>query len=183
MAPKLRARANAQGLKSVASSNGNKRKRYGPSNVQSGSVPKKRKGEKSIVVVPDKQTDSQKTVDHERIIKEFRITFHPRKFCRQRPGNVPEQHQTKFDHIQQLGQMRYESYAVQPRPDIFNKPWELKNKLRAARISEKAVNERGRNQNEDGWRMALENLIFERFEFEVAWYDKFWGRSAPGLKC
>ena len=69
--------------------------------------------------------------------------------------------------------MIYESYAVQPRPDIINKPWELDNKLRAKRISQKAAQARGEYQNEDGWRMELENRVFERFEIEVAWYDKF----------
>jgi hypothetical protein len=182
MAPKLRARSNAQGQKTVAG-NGNKRKRDGTSSIQSNSVPKKRKGNKSIDVVPDKPTDCQKAIDDGRIIKELRITFHPQKYCPQRPGNVPEQHQTKFQHIQQLGQISHESYAVQPRPDITNKPWELENKLRANRVSQKAAQARSDYQNEDGWRMELENRVFERFEIEVAWYDKLRAQFAPDLVC
>jgi hypothetical protein len=182
MAPKLRAKGNAQGSKTVAS-NGRKRKRDGSSDLQSNSVPKKRKGKQSVVAVPDKQTDCQKAVDYQRIIEDFRITFHEQPFCPQRPGNVPEQHQTKFKHIQQLGQMMYDSYALQPRADIANKPWELDNKLRAKLVTQKAVLARKDCQNEDGWRMALENYIFERFEIEVAWYDTFQTRSAPDLVC
>jgi hypothetical protein len=182
MAPNTRARRNAQGLKTVAST-GEKRKIDGTSNTQSKLVPKRRKGKESVVAVPEKQTACQKAIDDKKILEEFRITFHPRPFCSQRPGNVPEQHQTKFMHIQQLGQMRYESYAVQPRPDIINKPWELDNKLRATRVSQKASQERSDYQNEDGWRMALEHRIFERFEIEVAWYDKFLGSVAPGFIC
>lgn len=134
-------------------------------------------------VVLDNSTDVQKAIDNEKIIKEFRIMFHPRKYCPEHPGNVPEQHQTKFQHIQQLGQMIYESYAVQPRPDITNKPWELENKLRAKRVSQKATQARSTYQNEDGWRMELENRIFERFEIEVAWYDKLRARFVPDLVC
>jgi hypothetical protein len=182
MAPKLRARGNAQGSKTVAS-NGSKRKRDATSDMPSDSVPKKRKSKSSVVAVPDKQTDCQKAIDYQRILKEFRIKFHPHEFHPQRPGNVPEEHQTKFKHIQQLGQMMYDSYALQPRGDIDNKPWELDNKLRATLVTQKAVLAREDRQNEDGWRMALENCIFERFEIEVAWYGKFRTRSAPDLVC
>jgi hypothetical protein len=169
MAPKLRASTNAQGLKTAAST-GNKRKRDETPDSRLKTVPKKRKGRNTIDAVPDRRTAFQKAVIDRSIIKEFRITFHPRKFYPERPGDVPEQHQTKFKHIQQLGQMKYESYAVQPRPDIVNKPWELDNKLRASRVSQKAIESRQDNQNEGGWRMELENRIFERFEIEVAWY-------------
>jgi hypothetical protein len=180
MAPKLRARGNAQELNTVAG-NGNKRKRDGTSDLQLSLTPKKRTRKKTIDAVPDKQTACQKAIDDEKIIKEFRIKVHQRKFCPQRPGNVPNEHQTKFNHIQQLGRMRYDSYALQPRPDSINKPWELDNKLRATRVSEKAAESRTDYQNEDGWRMALENRIFERFEIEVAWYDRSRGQSAPNL--
>ncbi|EMD94571.1 hypothetical protein COCC4DRAFT_66237 [Bipolaris maydis ATCC 48331] len=162
----LRAKGNAQGQR-IAAGDGRKRKRDGTSNLHSNSVPKKRKGN-SIDFVPDNPTEGQKITENKRILDEFRIKFHERKYCPERPGNVPEEHQTKFQHIQQLGQMIYESYAVQPRPDITNKPWELENKTRATRVSQVAVESRSTNVNEDTWRMALENRIFERFEIEVA---------------
>jgi hypothetical protein len=180
MAPKLRARGNAQGSKTVAT-NGSKRKRDETSNLQSNLVSKRGKGKQSVVAVPDKQTDCQKAAVTEAIIKEFRIKFHPKKFSPQRPENVPEEHQTKFKDIQQLGQMRYHSYALQPRPDIAKKPWELDNKTRAKRLTQKAARARSDYLNEDSWRMALENDIFERFEIEVAWYDYFRARSALDL--
>jgi hypothetical protein len=68
--------------------------------------------------------------------------------------------------------MKYHSYALQPRPDIANKLWELDNKMRAKRLTQKAAKARSDYLNEDSWRMALENDVFERFEMEVAWYDK-----------
>jgi hypothetical protein len=170
MAPSSRAKANSRGSKTVAS-NGSKRKRDGTPDFQSNSISKKRKGLDSILAAPSKQTDCQKALEEAKIVKEFRITFHPRKFDPQRPGNVPEEHQTKFRHIQQLGQISYDSYALQPRPDTANKPWELENKLRATRVSARAIQARNEYQNEDGWRTKLDNLVFERFEIEVAWYD------------
>jgi len=87
------------------------------------------------------------------------------------PGDVPEEHQTKFKHIQQLGRMSYESYAIQPRPDTIDKPWELENKKRAKQMIYWAVRSRDDYQNEDSWRMELEPYVFERFKIEVGWYD------------
>jgi hypothetical protein len=169
MAPTLRTRGNAQASKTVAST-GSKRKRGGTSATHADPAPKKRKGKKAPDAVPDKRTACQKAADDEAIIKEFRIKFHP-MFFPPHPGDVPEEHQTKFKHIQQLGEMSYESYAVQPRPDIINKPWELVNKRRAKQMIYKAVRSRDDYQNEDSWRMELENYVFERFQIEVGWYD------------
>jgi hypothetical protein len=169
MAPNYTAEANSTESERVPSKGG-KRKRDGTSDPQSSSVLKRKNG---AVGVPSKQTDCQKALEGAKTVKELRITFHTRKFSPQRPGNVPEEHQTKFKHIQQLGKISYDSYAVQPRPDTANKPWETDNKKRATLVSEEAIQAMSDFQNEDGWRMAggLENLIFERFKFEVAWYD------------
>ncbi|KAB2107022.1 hypothetical protein AG0111_0g4835 [Alternaria gaisen] len=164
MAPNCTPEANSTESELVPSK-GDKRKRDGTSDPQSSSVRKRKNG---AVGVPSKQTDCQKALEGAKIVKEFRITFHPQKFSPQRPGNVPEEHQTKFKHIQQLGKISYDSYAVQPRPDTANKPWEDKNKERATLVSEKAVQAMKDYQNEDGWRMKLEPFIFERFEIEVA---------------
>ncbi|CAN9348611.1 unnamed protein product [Alternaria alternata] len=166
MAPNYTAEANSTDSERVPSKGG-KRKRDGTSDPQSSSVLKRKNG---AVGVPSKQTDCQKALEGAKIVKELRITFHPQKFSPQRPGNVPEEHQTKFKHIQQLGKISYDSYAVQPRPDTANKPWEIKNKERATLVSEEAVQAMSDFQNEDGWRMAggLEDLIFQRFKIEVA---------------
>ena len=133
-------------------------------------VPKKREWKKTADAVPDKQTAAQKAAADEAIVKEFRIKFHPLIFRPAHPGDVPEEHQTKFKHIQQLGKMSYESYAIQPRPDIIDRPWELENKQRADWIIYKAVRSRDDYSNEDTWRSAIEDLIFQRFEIEVGWY-------------
>ncbi|CAN9299521.1 unnamed protein product [Alternaria alternata] len=164
MAPNYTAEANSTDSERVPSKGG-KRKRDGTSDPQSSSVLKRKNG---AVGVPSKQTDCQKALEGAQIVKELRITFHPQKFSPQRPGNVPEEHQTKFKHIQQLGKISYDSYAVQPRPDTANKPWEDENKKRATLVSEEAVQAMSDFQNEDGWRMAVEDLIFRRFKIEVA---------------
>jgi hypothetical protein len=169
MAPKLRARRSAQDQETVAT-DGKRRKRDGTSTVQLVSRPKKRKRTDLNDVVSEKKTACQKAVDDDDMLRILRITFHPRRFCLQRPGNVPLEHQTKFTDIQQLGRINYDSYALQPRPGLINKPWELENKLRARIISHQAQKSSDSHQNEDGWRMELENRVFERFEIEVAWY-------------
>ncbi|KAI4641179.1 hypothetical protein J4E93_008058 [Alternaria ventricosa] len=185
MAPTLRTRGNAQASKTVAST-GSKRKRGGASATHADPAPKKRKGEKTADAVsdkrtacqkaaddeatadavPDKRTATQKAADDEAKAKEFRIKFYP-EFYPPHPGDVPEEHQIKFKHIQQLGKMSYESYAIQPRPDAIDKPWELENKKRAKQMIYWAVRSRDDYQNEDGWRMELEPYVFERFKIEV----------------
>jgi hypothetical protein len=100
-------------------------------------------------VVLDKKTACQKAVADDDIIKDLRIRSHSQRFTLQRLGNVPLEHQTIFSHIQQLEQMRYDSYALQPRPDIMNKPWELEDNLQARRISRRAEQSRDSYQNED----------------------------------
>ncbi|KAI4920652.1 uncharacterized protein J4E92_008295 [Alternaria infectoria] len=174
MAPTLRTRGNAQASKTVAST-GNKRKRGGASATHADPAPKKQKGKKTADAVSDKQTADavcdnrtacQKAAEDEAKAKEFRIKFYP-EFYPPHPGDVPEEHQIKFKHIQQLGKMSYESYAIQPRPDTIDKPWELENKRRAKQMIYWAVRSRDDHQNEDSWRMELEPYVFKRFKIEV----------------
>ncbi|KAI4940473.1 hypothetical protein J4E86_010853 [Alternaria arbusti] len=165
MAPTLRTRGNAQASKTVAST-GSKRKRGGASATHADPAPKKRKGKKTADAVSDKRTACQKAADDEANTKEFRIKFYP-EFYPPHPGDVPEEHQIKFKHIQQLGKMSYESYAIQPRPDTIDKPWELENKRRAKQMIYWALRSRDDYQNEDSWRMELEPYVFKRFKIEV----------------
>jgi len=171
MAPTLRTRGNAQASKTVAST-GSKRKRGGASATHADPAPKKPKEKKTADAVSDKRTACQKAADDEANTKEFRIKFY-QEFCPPHPGDVPEEHQIKFKHIQQLGKMSYESYAIQPRPDTIDKPWELENKRRAKQMVYWAVRSRDDYQNEDSWRMELEPYVFKRFKIEVGWYDTF----------
>ncbi|KAI4915315.1 hypothetical protein J4E85_010440 [Alternaria conjuncta] len=156
---------NAQASKTVAST-GSKRKRDGASDPPMDPVPKKREWKKTADAVPDKQTAAQKAAADEANAKEFRIKFY-QEFYPPHPGDVPEEHQIKFKHIQQLGKMSYESYAIQPRPDTIDKPWELENKRRAKQMIYWAVRSRDDYQNEDSWRMELEPYVFKRFKIEV----------------
>ncbi|KAF1847824.1 uncharacterized protein K460DRAFT_363850 [Cucurbitaria berberidis CBS 394.84] len=100
--------------------------------------------------------------------KELGIVVQQTKFCINRPGNVPIEHQAKFEHIQTLGRLAYDPYGLQPNPDTVDKPWQLANKLRAARLNKIAINCREERLNEGGWRARVEYRLFERFEIEVA---------------
>jgi hypothetical protein len=123
----------------AAAADGKKRKRDGTSNEQPVTGRKRKKGPTSTETVPPKTTVCQEAVINDEIIKDFRITFHSQKFRPNHPGNVPLEHRSKFEHIQQLGQLTYDSYAYQPRPDSSNRPWELENQLRARRLSQKVA--------------------------------------------
>jgi hypothetical protein len=168
MAPLLRPRIEPK-QKSDVAIRGKKRNNDGSANAQQASVAKKTKSTSPTSAVTDNATACQQAAELDQILRDLRITFHASKFCFESPGNVPKEHQIKFNFIQQLGEMKYHSYALFPRAGIENKPWELENKLRALRILEKAVESRTDFQNEDGWRMKVETLVFERFEVEVAW--------------
>ncbi|CAG5166119.1 uncharacterized protein ALTATR162_LOCUS6885 [Alternaria atra] len=96
------------------------------------------------------------------------------KFCVSRPGNVPTEHQARFEHIQTLGKVEFDSYGLQPSPDTVDKPWQLENKGKANGIRQKAIKCREETTNEAKWRFEVEAKLFERFEIEVACYD-------PGL--
>jgi hypothetical protein len=86
-----------------------------------------------------------------------------------RPGNVPPEHQARFEHIQALGRFEYDSYGLQPSPETVDKPWQLLNKCKANKLSQLAIKCKEEKRNEAGWRDSVESKVFERFEIEVAW--------------
>ncbi|PVI00615.1 hypothetical protein DM02DRAFT_671842 [Periconia macrospinosa] len=96
------------------------------------------------------------------------IVFHHEKFSSslQQESKVP--HCEKFEHIQILGRLKFDSYGPQPSPDTVDKPWQLMNKNKAARLSEAAAKCKKEELNEEGWRERIEYRLFERFEIEVA---------------
>ena len=102
--------------------------------------------------------------------EELNVEVQQQKFCVDRPGNVPVEHQAKFKDIQTLGRLAYASYTLQPRPDMHDKPWQQTNKRRAAKLSQIAIRCREERANEAGWRAKIEYRLFERFEVEVAWF-------------
>jgi hypothetical protein len=90
-------------------------------------------------------------------------------FSTNRPGNVPLEHQARFEHIQALGCFEYDSYGLQPSPETVDKPWQLLNKCKANKLSQLAIKCKEEKRNEAGWRESVESKVFERFEIEVAW--------------
>jgi hypothetical protein len=86
-----------------------------------------------------------------------------------RPGNVPAEHQARFEHIKTLGRVQFDSYGVYPSPDTVDKPWQLENKGKANAIRQKAIKCKEETTNEAKWRFEVEAKLFERFEIEVAW--------------
>ena len=104
-----------------------------------------------------------------RKMKEEGILFPPHKYSARRCENVPEEHRSKFDAIQQLGRLSFEKYDYAPGIDGQDKPWQKNNSRKALRLVRDAVRCRAENRNEPGWRYELEPQIFERFNIEVAW--------------
>lgn len=115
----------------------------------------------------------ESAIDHYRKLKrkaeELGFVVQHSKFCSERPVNVPIEHQARFEHIQALGRLKYDSYGLQPSPESIDKPWQLKNKSKANRLSELAIKCKKERQNEAGWRAIVEFRLFDRFEFEVTW--------------
>ncbi len=99
----------------------------------------------------------------ERLAREHRIEFIsdiPR-------SEWPISHRETLEAISDLGQRKFESYAVDSVTDDIE-PWKLHVKSQALLLKEKAG--RQRHRNESSWRYACEHIVFARLEAEVAWY-------------
>jgi hypothetical protein len=83
--------------------------------------------------------------------------------------NVPDDHQEKFEIIQDLGHTLYDLYIPHPDIDTPDKPWKRKNAQKALRLVHESNLCRKDNLNEAGWREPIESAVYERFKIEVAW--------------
>ena len=92
----------------------------------------------------------------------------PTPFDRDNPGNIPQEHRAKFEDIQDLGMIRYREYGNTPRSP--SSPPRTRTVRIANAIREKALACKRFNYVEDGWRMFIENKLFDRFDLEVNWY-------------
>ncbi|KAF2474461.1 uncharacterized protein BDR25DRAFT_386024 [Lindgomyces ingoldianus] len=99
--------------------------------------------------------------------KRDRIFVNSIKYSALSCRNVPEDHMESFAIVQQLGHVTYAEYGYLPNMSP-EKPWQGKNKERAARILLYATRCRKENRNEAGWRHEVESRLFERFDIEVA---------------
>lgn len=83
---------------------------------------------------------------------------------------IPPDHKDKFCVIQELGRTSYSAYGYVPNTETTDKPWQRQNKRRAVQLVHFADKCRKENRNEAGWRNEVESKVFERFDYEVAWY-------------
>jgi len=102
--------------------------------------------------------------------KKARIFFEGTKYNhRHASPHVPWEHKDKFAVIQSLGRVQFATYGYTPNIDTHDKPWQLKNKVRAGALVRFATRCRKECINEAGWRYGVEARVFERFDIEVAW--------------
>ena len=100
--------------------------------------------------------------------KRNNIEVVPDQFDPENPGNIPQEHRAKFEDIQNLGRIRYREYKNTPRsPSTPPRTTTLRT---ANAIKEIALVCKRFNKVEEGWRMAIESKLFERFDLEVNWY-------------
>jgi hypothetical protein len=76
-----------------------------------------------------------------------------------------------FNHIQELGTFKHDSYANTNRPKDLNEPWRRATKRRAQILVDRVNECKEGVVGEATWRFRLEPLVFQRFEIEVAWLD------------
>lgn len=82
-------------------------------------------------------------------------------------SNWPSSHEKTLEAIEDLGQRKFDAYAVDNVTDDIE-PWKLHVKSQAKLLTEKA--KRQQHRNESSWRYACEHIVFARLEAEVAWY-------------
>jgi hypothetical protein len=101
------------------------------------------------------------------LAKRYRITFKP-------PGSSdqwPTAHKATFENIQIIGEQRFDSFCANIDFHSNDQPWRQQTKNRAEWLAKRAIHLFNQRRNEAGWRFGLENDVFRRFSFEVAWLD------------
>jgi len=101
--------------------------------------------------------------------KQCRIFVKPTKYSPLDSANVPGDHKDTFAVVQGLGRTLFLNYGYTPNNETPEKPWQLENKQRAAKLVHFAAKCRRENRNEAGWRSEVEFRLFEKFDIEVAW--------------
>jgi hypothetical protein len=145
------------------------RKHHQSSNVSRARIPTGTSSQTGVQPLQKRKTPDQQYRDLKLKAEKLGFVIQHSKFCVSRPGNVPTEHQARFEHIQTLGKVEFDSYGLQPSPDTVDKPWQLENKGKANGIRQKAIKCREETTNEAKWRFEVEAKLFERFEIEVAW--------------
>ncbi|KAK1753960.1 hypothetical protein QBC47DRAFT_385270 [Echria macrotheca] len=103
------------------------------------------------------------TVRMQRLCNKHRILILPEQ-TEPHQRYWPEQRRQVFQHVEELAEKRYKSYAVDE--DVaWDGPWKLQVKERAELLKELAS--RCRSRREATWRSHRENVAFSRFTSEV----------------
>jgi hypothetical protein len=132
-----------------------------------------------------KMSRRDKTRELKREMKANRISIHQTKYSPSDPPDfVSHGHREKFAQIYKLGRaiINEDNAAGSGVENASSEPWRLANKKKAHQLMALATQCRVEQQNEYGWRMRVEAKLFERFDIEVAWYNRLLGfRLTPWL--
>ena len=101
-----------------------------------------------------------------RLAKKYRISFKPPVSSK---DDWPSRYRNTFDNITKIGVYTHEHFVASIDPLSDQQPWRERTKFRAEWLAEKAGHLFQQQRNEAGWRFGIENDVFRRFGFEVAW--------------
>ena len=85
------------------------------------------------------------------------------------PRKWPQQHVVPFEYIQKLGATRFDEWKEDIDVNWRDYPWKLDTKDQVGCVVQKARECSKEESNEFEWRMALEPLLFKRFNHGVSW--------------
>lgn len=104
--------------------------------------------------------------DLRRLAKEHRISFKPPVSSK---DDWPSRYRNHFDNVTKTGANTYEHFVASIDPLTDQHPWRENTKFRAEWLAKKTGQLVQQQRNEAGWRFGIENTVFRRFAFEVAW--------------
>lgn len=99
------------------------------------------------------------------IEKHYKVEFLPYPD----PQKWPQQHAKTFGNIQKLGATQFDGWTEDLHVNWRNCPWNLDTEKQVGCVVQKAREYCKENRNEFEWRMALEPLLFKRFNDGVSW--------------
>lgn len=85
------------------------------------------------------------------------------------PQKWPEKHVTLFRNMCNLGETKFVEWEATLRDDCEMSPWKVATRQQVERVVQKAKECMVENRNEFEWRMALEPLLFDKFNHGATW--------------
>jgi len=111
--------------------------------------------------------ENQPDNDLRRLAKRYGIIFKPPLSAEEWPAA----HRCTFEDIRKIGSQSFDTFCASIGIRSSEEPWREQTKLRAEWLTECASRLFTQERNEASWRFGLENDVFHRFSFEVAWYN------------